>query len=1038
MAAEAIDPFPNYSKIQRIVLLIDLNPLLHLQDPNPYLNTLISSFKTLLSFPPLSSSLFSFKPFFSSLSPLLSSSKLPFPSLSLSFNHPDSTLQSLTHFLTSLPTAINKASFPLYPSRAVNLAASLRQLVHDYAWDPLIPDPVAGTLFNSDNSVLIRSNLVILLSPVYKDLNWLREFFDVEIDSECLRDLGAFVKEFSGVFESVNDALVSRDIHCCWIDLKFQSWENEDFEDLRFELLESGIRSLGWGFCSTDSIVLGSALVPFGLIYPKIVVSSKKFLGSDFNDDSRRRNAQLSLEILDANGKPLECKLCELEFVNFKMCSRSKQGDVLFTSEFNNPQMIIGDQKNSSLVEQFVGVTKVCVRALRRYDECQKFEGLFLNPIIVRESVGKSLKDPKDNLGKFYADRVLQILARDMGESLTRKPVPIWQIFLSFLYREGCWALVSLSDRKCDLYTGVLKPFTIFSAMLCIIDDGSCPNKKLLEYGRVDFAAYGAKREDESNKRYVDSKNSFGFLDFQSYSSPSHKFAAIRKKNKKKLHLPHDLTWAAFCQAAAEHLVIDLEAGYFSRNCNNSKKLKFLKCWMKQVQKCSSSSLKIPESAKLAQDATGETDHRPIELPQDSEQLASCSASAGEGFSRILDEAGNDFCSGSFETFFNSLPNKIKQGLESGEVELGAFAERLVSSSIYWLYQKHQMEDISESQTSLVKANDACASKAVVELTELLLRDPKDLAAMYKRRDPSLQASDSRSTLSVSASVVREYPFYFLEYSYDAVNDWLKDLQISLRRIRYELQILFRMEILQSEVSAIIEEAMKQKFVKQICLLVESIQCHLDGGFFGDWRLDKYVEKIIKNRYYHSLGDVVDRIYTKMDLLLFDDEDELPNHLLNSEESNQSWKEKPEEDVNHRNIEPVSIEDESPQLRKTDNRRSPQMIRTEEHVLKLIQAQERRERARRFSSFTSWMPDLQRVWAPKQPKAMKPKPDPLRKLSKRKSRSRTNYDMVCETPMIEKKRSSPCGNSVNDEEHEDCRPQSQGPVSKALFQDDMQ
>ncbi|MBA0651309.1 hypothetical protein Goklo_018648 [Gossypium klotzschianum] len=246
------------------------------------------------------------------------------------------------------------------------------------------------------------------------------------------------------------------------------------------------------------------------------------------------------------------------------------------------------------------------------------------------------------------------------------------------------------------------------------------------------------------------------------------------------------------------------------------------------------------------------------------------------------------------------------------------------------------------------------------------------------------------------------------------------------------------MEILQSEVGAIIEEPMKQKFVKQICSLLESIQCHLDGGFFGDWRLDKYVEKIIKSRYYLSLGDVVDRIYRKMDLLLFDDEDELPNHLLNSEDSNRSWKEKPEEDVHSRNHEPVSIEEEFPQLQKYDNKRILQVMRTEEHELKLIQAQEMRERARRFSSFTSWMPDLQRVWAPKQPKAMKSKSDNLRKLSKRKSRSKASYDMVCETPMTEKKRSSTCRTTTDDKDDcGDCRAHPHGPVSKALFQDDM-
>ncbi|KAE8717468.1 LIM domain-containing protein A, putative isoform 2 [Hibiscus syriacus] len=984
MAAEAKVPFPNfYTKTQRIVFLIDLNPLLHLQDPNPYLKSLVSSSKTLLSFPPLSSSLFSFKPFFSSLSPFLSSSKLPFPSLSLSFNSSDSTFNSLTDFLTSIATTIDRSSFPLCTSRASNIAASLRQLVHDYAWDPLISDPVAGALFESDESLLIRSNLVVLLSPVYRELNWLREFFDVGMGTECLNDLGGFVKEFCGVFESVNDAFVSRDIHCCWVDLKFQPLEDGDLENSGFGFLESGIRSLGWGFLSSDSIVLGSAVVPFGLIYPNIAFSASIF----HVDASGRRNAQLSLEILDANGKPLECKCCELEFVDFETC-------------LSNEQMRADNHRNSSLLDQYLdGVTKVHVRALRRYDECEKLEGRLLNPIIVCEYLGKSRKYRKDDLGEFCADRVLQILARDMGESLVRKPVGIWQIFLSFLYREGYWALVSLSDGDSGLQAGILKPFTVFSAMLCIIGDEFCPNKKFVEYGKVDLAAYVAKGDDKTSKLHVDSNNALRLLDYRFQSSPSHKFSAKRKKDKRKLPLPHDLTWSAFCEAAAEHLEMDLEASYFSRN-RNSKKLKFLKCWMKQVQKRSPMSFEITESAIPVQDATEEINHRPMELPQDSEQLESYSASAGEGFSRELDEAGNDFCSGSSENFFSSLPDKIKQGLESAEVELGAFAERLIQSSIYWLCQKHETEMVSESQTSPVKTSDACASKAVVELIKLLLREPKDLVAMHKRKDPSSQASDSKSTGSAS--------------------------------------ILFRMEILQSEVGAILQEPMKQKFVKQICSLLESIQCHLEGGFFGDWRLDKYVEKIIKSRYYLSVGDVVDRIYTKMDLLLFDDGDELPNHVQNSKDSNRSWKEKPEEDVHSRSYEPVSIEEECPQLQKHDKKRSPLVMRTEEHELKLIQAQERRERARRFSSFTSWMPDLQRVWAPKQPNTMKRKSDNLRKLSKRKNCSKASYDTVCETPMTEKKRSSPNRNAIDDEEdNRDSRPHPHGPVSKALFQNDM-
>ena len=77
-----------------------------------------------------------------------------------------------------------------------------------------------------------------------------------------------------------------------------------------------------------------------------------------------------------------------------------------------------------------------------------------------------------------------------------------------------------------------------------------------------------------------------------------------------------------------------------------------------------------------------------------------------------------------------------------------------------------------------------------------------------------------------------------------------------LNKQRYELQILFRMEILQSEVGGGIEESSKQKFVKQICQLLENIQCHMEGGFFGDWNLESYVAKVIKSRYtmYNKTG----------------------------------------------------------------------------------------------------------------------------------------------------------------------------------------
>lgn len=61
------------------------------------------------------------------------------------------------------------------------------------------------------------------------------------------------------------------------------------------------------------------------------------------------------------------------------------------------------------------------------------------------------------------------------------------------------------------------------------------------------------------------------------------------------------------------------------------------------------------------------------------------------------------------------------------------------------------------------------------------------------------------------------------------------------------------MEILRSEVAAGIKESTKQKFVKQICSLLDIIQYHV-GGFFGDESLESYVGRTLKSRYTYHYG----------------------------------------------------------------------------------------------------------------------------------------------------------------------------------------
>ncbi|CAL8127712.1 unnamed protein product [Prunus armeniaca] len=1000
------DPITDYSQTQRIVLLVDLNPLLDLQDPTPFLTSLLSSIKTLLSFPPLSSSLFAFRLFFSSLSPLLSSSKLP-TSLSLSFHLPTHTLVFLSQALNSLPAFHQDPSLPNSSTPwASCLAASLRQLVHDYAWDPVICDSATGMFSNCD-SVAVRSNLVVLFSPLCMSVNCLSEFLNVGVDDESLENVNVFCKRFRGLFENVNNAFVSRDIQCGWVDVRYklecgQDKVGDDEDRMRFGFLKSGIRSLGWGFCSTDSIVLGSALVPFGLIYPEIGISPK-FFGC--NDCHKKVYTHLSLEILDVIGKPLECKFCDLKLVDLKMFPRNTADDVFFSLEIMNSQPR-GDELKKMFWENFgSGVTKFQVKALQKYNEFLKFKGHLSDPLLVSEVSEIPGKDGKESSVNLFADKVLEMLQMDLGEIAQRKSAPIWEILLSFLYRYGQGALVSLSNDSGVSYTGILKPFTVSSALLFIVDEGFHPQEKVYDNGGGNVDQLSPKMNNKICKPNADLN--------QTEPSPSNKHSAgkdgRKRNNKRKSNLLQDLTWSAFCKAAFEHTELGLEEVYFFRECNNSKKMRFLKCWMKQMKK---SSLIMEKESQTFQPNKKEMDNRLDNLHQESEQPVPSSASVGENSltvaSGIQDEAALEFRSETLEDFFSNLSNKIQQGLEYEAVDLGTLAYRLVNSSIFWLKQKRDKEPLSESQTPLVKSGDT-DDLVAAEVLKLLLRDPKDINARHKSSGLSFKASGSESEGLTSEKMVREY----------------------------ELQIFFRMEILQSEVGASIAESMKQKFVKHICSFLEKIRCHLDGGFFGNWSIDDYVENIIKSRYCETLEDVVHRIYTKMDLLLFADE-EPPNNLLNSEDSNQSYREKPERDEVDENNgikESVSAEDEPLRPLKIDNARPSALeIKQKEHAHKLIEAQERRERARRFASFTRGVPDLQRIWAPKQPKASKPKSNPHRKRFKRKDHRGSCDDRVCETPMSGNKRSCQRGSCFDDKDYgnESCG----GSVSKALFQDD--
>ncbi|TKY72652.1 hypothetical protein E2542_SST01395 [Spatholobus suberectus] len=980
--AMASDPMTRYSHTHRVVLLIDVAPL-QLHHEHHYTKRLLSFFETLLSFPPLSSSLFAFKLFFSSLSPLLSSSKLR-TSPSLSFDLPSSTLVHLSHTLFSLPTSFR----PLHTGpNATHLVASLSQLLHDHPWEhpDRTPNPVPP-------------NLVLLFSPSFTSFASLVSFLDA--DPSLAADNTSFSRRLSSLFGNVSRAFRSRGIHCSWIsvDSGIERIENDEVREV-CRLFEAGVGRLGWGFCSLDSVLLGSALVPFGLVYPKIGLSWGSICCSSRDVGV---SAQLSLGILDVNGSPIEYNCCDLEFVDVK---------VVNSGESANLQGGGGCERRERFWKLCLeGGVKLEVKVVRRCDVFVEELGEWLSDsVLVREVFGGSKRKEKGGgLDSFFADRVLELVASEFGCQWQRKPVPVWEMLLSFLYREGCWALVSVANGKGGSCIGVLRPFTVFAALLSVLGD---PHEAC-SFGEANVGQYFRMVDDE----ICESDCKFNKEDLLESQGKKSAVAVEGHQRKKMIDLNtlRNFTWSSFCKSVYDQFEMDLLEVYYAMEGNKSKKLKFLRCWMKQMKKSGCSDLSLLEKPKPSSIVAEEANSKLNDLPQNGEQPISSFASAeinpDPEALRFQEDAVLDFRSETSETFFSNLADRINRGIESEVVDMGALAERLVNSSIYWLSQKVGRENISQSQSPL-KDNNACGSVIASELIKFLLREPKEIAAKHKSQNPfsQLQAFDSGPATPITEHVVREY----------------------------ELQILFRMEILQSEFGSGVADSCKQKFVKQICLLLENIQCHMEVGFFGDWTLENYVTKIIKNRYSLTLEHVVQKIYNKMDLLLFANEDEAPNSLFNSEDNNKSLNKKAYRDEvgeNDVSNQPVSAENEPFQLQDGSGRFQRTVDRNRDK--KLIEAKEKRERARRFSSFTTWMPVLQRVWAPKQ-KGMKPKTDLLQRVPKRKERKRASYGTVCETPMTGNKRSSPWTRGSDDDNGLADGSQPSGSVSKALFKDDL-
>lgn len=285
----------------------------------------------------------------------------------------------------------------------------------------------------------IPSNLVLLFSPL-----------QCLLDSISWNDSEELLVKFDGVFCAVREAFLSMDLHVCWIDVNSDELQIENISDKKLDnkhvtqsqILVNCIRKMGWGFCSTNCIVLGLALLPLGLIYPKIGLPFD-FVDVDGTDESKC-SGQLNLEILDTKGMLLEYNCCDLEFVKLKSFHSAIRNNYA-SANLESKDLHGEDYDEDSFWSQFGdGSIKLYVKAVFGYCELEKI-GCYSEHVFVREFLEEMGKGRNKCSGDFFADRVLESLRKHVDRVTYRSQIPAWQIFLSFLHKNGYSAVVSPS-----------------------------------------------------------------------------------------------------------------------------------------------------------------------------------------------------------------------------------------------------------------------------------------------------------------------------------------------------------------------------------------------------------------------------------------------------------------------------------------------------------------------------------------------------------------------------------------------------------------